>query len=143
MKRLKFRIPALFLLFALALSSCIPEDEVDPDYGDPRDKFVGTWRLTENEGYKNGLGISYTIIISYDPGNSAQVLLKNFCNAGNKYSAYGIVTTSRISIPAQEMAPGFLVSGTGNAAGKSGMNWEYVITAGGDQNRYTATAVKQ
>ena len=143
MKSEKIRIWALFFFVAMAFSSCVIDEDPDPDDGDVRDKFTGSWRFTETEGFKSDLGISYTVTITYDPGNSSQVLLRNFANAGGNYSAYGIVTTNRITVPAQELAPGFLVSGSGSLSGQDLMNWDYTIAAGGDQNYYTASASRQ
>lgn len=143
MKSGKIRIPALFFFMALAFTSCVIDEDIDPDDGDVRDKFIGSRRFTETEGFKSDLGISYTVTITYDPGNSSQVLLRNFANAGGNYSAYGVVTSNRITVPAQEIAPGFLVSGSGSSSGQNLMNWDYTIAAGGDQNYYTASASRQ
>lgn len=130
--------PALFLLLITFMAACVPEDEVEP--GDLRDKFTGTWRFTETPVVKSPDGVSFTVTITYDPNNSTQVLLKNFAQIGGQYAAYGIVTSNRITIPSQEVAPGFMVSGTGILAGSSHMDWDYTTIAGGDKETFTATA---
>ncbi|MEA5110679.1 MAG: hypothetical protein VB072_09645, partial [Lentimicrobium sp.] len=61
MKSGKIRIPALFFFMALAFTSCVIDEDIDPDDGDVRDKFIGSWRFTETEGFKSDLGISYTV----------------------------------------------------------------------------------
>ncbi len=143
MKRKPLMQLTLLMLMIFPLTSCVLDEDLDPYEMDPRDKFTGSWRVTETSGYKSTEGISYTITISYDPANSSQVLIRNFGNAGNAYSAFGIVTTGRITVPLQEIASGFLISGSGSSSGNTGMSWNYTITAGGDERTYQATAVKQ
>jgi hypothetical protein len=141
MKRPANSLYSLFLLMVLAITSCVPEDDLGPDTGDPRDKFLGSWLFNETPGARN-IDATYTVTISYDAGNSSQVMLRNFARAGGQYSAYGIVTSNRITIPTQEMAPGFIVEGSGTMSTTTKMNWEYTITAGGDMESFTATASK-
>ncbi|MBW6492273.1 MAG: hypothetical protein K0B15_13895 [Lentimicrobium sp.] len=142
MKTGNFKFKILIASLVLIMAGCLPEDDLDPITGDIRDKFLGTWRFTEKQIERGTDDISFSVTISYDPGNSAQVLLRNFAQLGNQYSAYGIVTGNRITIPTQEVSPGFEVSGTGTMSTINNMNWEYTTTAGGDQVSYTAKAVK-
>lgn len=37
----------LYLFTILATVSCVPEDDLGPDTGDPRDKFIGSWLFTK------------------------------------------------------------------------------------------------
>jgi hypothetical protein len=122
--------------------SCVPEGDLDPDSDDDRDKFVGTWRFDETKVSRSVDAINYTVTISYDPGNTSQVLLRNFANVGGSYSAYGIVTSNRITIPSQEITSGFRVSGSGTMSNLSTMSWEYTIIAGSDMESFTAVATK-
>lgn len=132
--------PALFLLLIAFLYSCVPEDDLET--GDPRDKFTGTWRFTETQVAKSADAVSFSVTITYDPSNTSQVLLKNFSNIGAQYAPYGIVTTSRITIPSQEGAPGFMVSGSGTLSGSNRMEWEYTTIAGSNMESYSAVASK-
>lgn len=122
--------------------SCVPEGDLDPDSDDERDKFIGTWRFDETPASREVDAISFTVTISYDPSNTSQVLLKNFAQIGGQYSAYGIVTNNRITIPSQEITSGFRVSGSGTMSNLSTMNWEYTIIAGSDMESFTAVAIK-
>ncbi len=142
MARKFFRIFAFFMLISSVMISCVPEEDLDPDADDVRDKFIGSWRFTETQVSRGIDGISYTVTISYDAGNSLQVLLKNFAQAGGQFSAYGIVTNNRITVPTQELSPGFTVSGSGTMSSLSSMDWEYTIIAGSDMESYTAVASK-
>ncbi len=131
----------LYLFTILATVSCVPEDDLGPDTGDPRDKFIGSWLFNETPAARN-IDATFTVTISSDAGNSSQVLLRNFASAGGMFSAYGIVTSNRITIPTQEIAPGFIVVGSGTMSTTTSMDWEYTITAGGDMESFTATASK-
>jgi hypothetical protein len=130
--------PALLLLIVTCISACEPEDDIDT--GDPRNTFTGTWRFTETPAAKNPDVISFTVTISNDPDNSSQVLLRNFAQLGGQYSPFGIVTSNRITIPSQEVTPGFIVSGKGTLSGTNNMDWEYTTIAGGEMESFTAVA---
>ncbi len=129
----------ILLLFSLSIFmvACTLEDDLDPISGDDRDKFTDTWMFFENEVSR---GASYSVTISNDPGNSSQVLLKNFGNMGHAYSAYGIVTTSRIEVPSQEIYSGITIEGSGRLVSSDEMEWTYSITGGGEYEEFTATA---
>ncbi len=129
----------LVVLATAFLTSCTLEEDLDPISDDARDKFIDTWMFYENEAVRAS---SYSVNITKDPGNSAQVLLKNFGNMGHAYSAYGIVTTSRIEVPSQEIYSGIIIEGTGRLISTDEMEWEYTITGGGELEAYTATATR-
>lgn len=130
------------MLLVLLMISCLPDEDLDPNAGDIREKFVGTWRFSETPIGRAADAVSYSVTISYDPGNSSQVLLKNFAQVGGQYSAYGIVTNNRITIPSQEVAQGFTLNGTGTMAGSTSMDWEYTTIAGSTMESFTAIATK-
>lgn len=131
--------PFLIIALAAMFFSACALDEDDPD-ADFRSNFIGTWRFNESEA-KSDLAF-YTVIISIDPQNSSQVLLKNFGNVGDFHSAYGIVTATRITVTSQNIAS-LTLSGTGNLLSNSLMAWSYSINDGADLIHYTATANKQ
>lgn len=131
------------LLFLLAITALILPacelDDVDPD-ADPRDKFVGTWRFDESP-LKSDLAF-YNVVITKDPGNTAQVLLRNFGNVGNFHSAVGVVAGSIIAVDSQTVAS-VTLNGTGTMTTSSLMTWTYSINDGADMNQFTAIAEKQ
>ncbi|NLN95079.1 MAG: hypothetical protein GX128_02780 [Bacteroidales bacterium] len=130
----------LFIALMLVLFPACELIDVEPDSNDLRDKFIGTWKFNEDEKKKSDLAF-YSVLISKDPTNSAQVLLKNFGNLGNFYTTYGIVTTNRISIENQ-LVVSIKISGTGTYSSTGIMNWTYTINDGADEITYTATAEK-
>lgn len=125
------------VIITLYLTSCTLDEDMGPISGDDRDKYTGTWLFSESPAARS---ISYSVTISNDPSNSAQVLLKNFGNMGNSYSAYGIVTSSYINIPSQEMSDGLFIEGQGSLTSTNTMSWTYTIEGGGDSQNYEATA---
>jgi len=130
----------IFTLMVLSIfSACTLDEDLDPINGDTRDKYTGTWLFAESPASRN---TSYSVTISNDPSNSSQVLLKNIGNMGNSYSAYGIATSSSITIPAQEIYSGITIEGTGTLTSADVMEWEYSITGGGDIEYYVATATR-
>jgi hypothetical protein len=135
----------LALFFGFLLTGC--ETTETPATGDDaRDPFIGYWQFLETGGYKSTKAQSYIVVISKDPSNSTQVLLKNFGNPGTQdISVIGIVTTSQIVVSEQNMTNGWVVEGTGKTSNptKTSMTWNYSITAGGDKLYYAATATKQ
>lgn len=140
MNRFISRPAFLFILFLLLLNSCTIDDVVDPQTGDDRDKYTGTWLFSETPAARS---ISYSVYITNDPSNSVQVLLRNMGNLGGSVSAYGIATSTRIVIPSQEAYDGVIIEGSGTVSGTNMMQWEYTITAGGDIESYSALATKQ
>lgn len=134
---------SLKILFAFIMlssfSSCTLDEDLDPLDGDTRDKYTGTWLFAESPASRN---TSYSVTISLDPSNSSQVLLKNIGNLGSSYSAYGIVTTSSITVPSQEIYSGITIEGTGILSSADVMEWDYSITGGGDIEYYVATATR-
>lgn len=121
------------------ISSCTLDEDLDPLDGDIRDKYTGTWLFSESPASRN---TSYSVTISLDPSNSSQVLLKNIGNFGSSYSAYGIVTSSSITVPSQEIYSGITIFATGTLTSADVMEWEYTITGGGDAEEYVATATR-
>lgn len=128
----------LLAMLALMLPACVL-DEDDPD-ADPRDKFIGTWRFDESP-LKSNMAF-YNVVITKDPGNTSQVLLRNFGNVGNFHSAYGVVAGSIIAVESQTVAS-VTLSGTGTLTTSSRMTWTYSINDGADLNQFTAIAEKQ
>lgn len=136
MKSYKLLLSLILLVF---MTSCAIEEDVDPDGNDVRDKFTGTWMFSESPAKKSS---SYTVTITNDATNSSQVILRNMANFGSSRSAYGVVTSSRIVIPSQEISAGMTIEGTGTMTSSTRMTWTYTIIGGGDSNDYTAVATK-
>jgi hypothetical protein len=126
-------------IFLSLISGCEPDNTDGPD-SDVRDKYLGTWLFSETSSSRSVNAI-YEVIITKDFSNSSQVLLSNF--GGSGATAYGIVTSSKITVPSQTISTDWLVDGLGNYTNSSTMNWSFSITAGGTKEDHTATATLQ
>jgi len=127
-------IKGLMFLMILGFLSCNLEDDILSDPGDDRDKFVSTWSVSETCFKAN-----YTVKITIDPSNSAQVLLANFGNPGPNYGpAVGIVAGNKIYVSTQNTGDGWTVNGTGTLQDTHTINWSYSLIIAG--NNYTCTS---
>ncbi len=137
MKKLKdLRLWGLILV--LGFLSCNPDDDIIVDPVDDRDKFFGTWSVNESCFKSN-----YTVTISADPNNSAQVLLANFGNPGPSYQAVvGLVAGSKIFVTNQVIGDGWTINGTGNLQGTQIINWTYTLVIGGNSLSCTSEYVR-
>lgn len=127
MKALRPFYLALILVF-FAWSSCEIVDD-DPDPTDPVQKFLGTWKVSETCTRMN-----YTVQISPDPGNTAQVLIYNFGNPGPGYNpAVGLVVSNTIYVQSQTIGEGWTVSGQGTYQSGGSMSWTYALIIGPGQ----------
>jgi hypothetical protein len=104
------------------LQACAIEDD-NTGYTDPRDKFIGTWSVSDQPGR-----INYTVNISKNPAQSTHVLLNNFADMGG--SANGLVVGSRIIIDKQEIGNDFLSNGTGTYISSGRLEFEFVLDDG-------------
>ncbi len=127
MKMLKdFKIWTLIIV--MGFLSCNPDDDTLVDPGDDRDKFLGSWAVNESCFKAN-----YSVTISADPNNSAQVLLKNFGNPGPNYNpATGLVAGTKIFVANQLIGDGWTINGTGTLQGNDIINWTYTLVIAGN-----------
>ncbi len=123
----------LFLLAGIGLTSC--EDLLDVDSGDPRDKLVDTWKVTETSGnYKSALEVYY-VEISKHQYDSARVVIFNFYNVDA--AAEAVLQGNTLSLPHQILEGGYTVSGSGQIQGSKANEiiWTYTVYDGsGEEN---------
>jgi hypothetical protein len=139
----------LLIFFAAVItinfSACEPVDEGSTG-GDIRDPFIGEWQFYESGLLKSAKSQSYIVTIAKDPGNSSQVILKNFGNSGSDdVTVTGLVTSSQIVVSSQKMSNGWTAEGSGSTTNpaKTAMSWQYSLTIAGSKETYTASATKQ
>ena len=114
---------AILLVVVFLFQSCAIED--DTEYSDPREKFVGTWNVSDQPGR-----INYSVNISKNPAQSTNVLLYNFADMGG--SANGLVVGNRIIIDKQPIGNDFLSNGTGNFISENRLEFTFVLDDGID-----------
>lgn len=131
----------LLILAALILTIFSCELLEDPDPSDPRDNFVGNWNVNEVSSLYGTTNYNVTII--YDPGNSSQVLIKNFYHFGLEIETYAIPTLTSITVPEQSVC-NHTVKGAGKlSSNKNSIDWTYSANDGADIDNVTATFTKQ
>lgn len=135
MKRV-YLILISFALIGTGFQSCSKDDDLFDD-GDARDIFLGSWSVVD-ECTKQ----SYRSTISYDPSNSAQVLISNYANL-NK-AAKAVVAGNSIVIESQDIGNGYTVSGYGKLSLNGEIiNWtSHNFETTGDLTECTATYTK-
>lgn len=120
----------------LLITACEPDTDLTTD---PRDNFVGTWTVSEQSSlYGNN---NYTAVIVLDPGNSTQVLIRNFYHFGMDEDTWAIPTISSITIP-QQIVCGHTVKGSGTR-NKNQITWSYTVNDGADIDQVTAVYTRQ
>jgi hypothetical protein len=113
-KSLKF-LPRFSFVFVLVFASCAEEEEILPD-ADPRDKFVGTWTVSETINQVNVPG--YTSVVILDTANTSRILISNPNNLGSSLSLKAIVAGNSLSIDLQNIS-GIPIQGSGTYSNNS------------------------
>jgi hypothetical protein len=125
-------LSVIFIFMALFFAACETDDPIVET--DERDKFLGLWSVAEDCNRLN-----YDVNVSYDPGNSAQVLISNFANPGPGYDpVVALVADDNIIVPEQQVGENWTVSGDGTYQNGT-VNWNYTLKIGG--NLLTCSAV--
>jgi hypothetical protein len=132
----KLRIPALFFIFLLSFTSCVEED-LDGLFGDPVERFTGTWKCVENGDINGNFG-PFTVQIVRKSDNSSEVLIKNFNYQGDAESARALIAGNTITIPRQKICDNTIeIIGSGTYR-----NGEFTMTYktndGADEENITA-----
>ncbi len=125
----------VFMIFMFTWVGCTvnTEDNVNPT--DARDKFLGTWSVSET-----CTRLDYDVVISLDPGNSSQVLVSNFAASGSNYDpAVALVTSNTIYVSSQTVGEGWSVNGTGTYQTNGTITWTYHLNITGTD--YNCTAI--
>lgn len=123
----------LIALLALQMPACLPEEE---ENGDPVEKFLGQWKVTETCNRMN-----YNVEIVNDPSASDQVLIHNFGNPGPGYDpVVGVVVGNNIYVDNQTTGEGWTITnGTGYYNSLTDkIEWDYTLTI--PPNEYNCSA---
>jgi hypothetical protein len=113
-KSLKF-LPRFSFVLVLFFASCAEEEGILPD-ADPRDKFVGTWTVSETINQVNVPG--YTSVVILDTANTSRILISNPNNLGSSLSLKAIVAGNSLSIDLQNIS-GIPIQGSGTYSNNS------------------------
>lgn len=119
-----FIFSLVFVLGACELDDIAPDD-------DPRDKFTGTWSVTDHE-----LKLNYEVTITNDPNNSVMVYLSNFAGSGAR--AHALAVGSSLVIETQTIGANWIVSGTATYRNSGLIEFPYSLVISGSQEERMA-----
>lgn len=129
----RYLLYPLIIISLLFAAACEDDTDLLPEE-DPRDKFLGVWKVNED-----CIRLNYDVNILYNPDNSSQVLIENFANPGPGYPpAVALVVGDRIFVEQQVIGDNWNVSGDGTL--DSGViTWEYDLLIGGNLYQCSST----
>lgn len=128
----KFLIPFVLLFGFLFIQSCAVTSD---DEGDDIEKYLGAWSVVDQAARLN-----YTVTISANPANSAEVLLNNFADLGT--NAVGLVVGNSIVIDSQSLGADFTVNGSGSYINSGKLEFDFTLNDGIDMDSRLAVFTK-
>ncbi len=137
-----YKFVAILVLVSISFSSC--EDVLDLLTDDPRDAFVGSWKVAEVNTLKYYEPVTYFVSIEKSPEDSTIVFISNFYDIGDNIEVEAIVSGGDISIQGQTVS-GFAIDGSGSIAfNDKTIDWSYSVDHGNEFIDYcSATYTKQ
>ena len=122
---LKSFVIVAFITFTF--EACQKDTETTPSTSTAdRDKFLGTWS-TRSTGAVFGT-LNFTMTISAGNSSPAQVVIKNFDNAGETTSTFAYISGSSISIQPQLVGPDS-IQGNGTYNSNATLTFDYIVNA--------------
>lgn len=140
MKNLRRAGVILASAFLFLLPACQPDDE-STEPTDERDKFVAAWSCTEVS--TNTAQTTFNVHINKSTTNSTDILMENFYNIGQAFSARATVSGSSLTIPNQ-IYNNKPLHGSGTMISNNTINMTYYVDLGsGNIDTCTATFTRQ
>lgn len=121
------------ILALLIFASC--EKDIFEDDIDNRDKFVGTWSVSDQILAK----ANYRVTITKDDQNSVKMWVSNF--NGLMEDAFVYIDNNEVELPEQDVS-GFIVNGDGVLQGQNTIKWIYWVNDGAEKYSIQATYQK-
>ncbi len=140
MKRNSKLLIIILFGFLISFASCTDED-LDDLFGDPVEKFLGTWRC-EEVGSISGGGWNYQVIITRNPANSAEILIQNFNLQGDSERARALITGNNMTIEKQLICDDTIeIQGSGTFSNGE-VNFSYTTNDGATLESFTGRFYK-
>lgn len=139
MKKLR-KLSSIFLLLVLSFQACQPDETEEPAPTDERDKFVASWKCTEQSN-QTGTNPAFNVHINKSTTNASQIVMENFYGMGFDKKPYAEVSGNSITIPTQ-IVSGNTIKGSGNLSGTSTINMNYTVNDGSTIDSVKATLTK-
>ncbi|MFW5757326.1 MAG: hypothetical protein ACOC4J_04855 [Bacteroidota bacterium] len=139
MKNYKSLLFIFLLLSLLNFTSCTDEiDELIPE--DATAKFLGTWTCQETgDGMNSDLNV-YTLNITRNPSNKAEVLISNFNQL--QETAIALVVSNSIFIESQKILNGTITIEGEGVFSNGEILLNYSVDDGADLENFTARYYK-
>jgi len=112
--------------------SCGTTDLNNDQGTNDRDKFLGTWNVSDQPARLN-----YQVTIKKSVASSDQVILDNFADLGT--GVVGLVVKNTIVIDQQDIGSGFTTEGTGDYINDKKLSFDFLLDDGIDKEQRKAT----
>ncbi len=128
----KYLLSVVFLLSVFLLGSCAITTE---DESDDIEKYTGTWSVSDQSAR-----INYSVTITANPSNSAEILLNNFADLGT--TAVGLVIGNSVVIDNQSLGSDYSVDGDGHYINSGKLEFNFNLNDGIDNEVRVAIFTK-
>jgi hypothetical protein len=122
----------IIALGIFSLQSCAvttDDDVVDME------KYVGTWSVSDQSSRLN-----YSVSITINPSNSAEILLNNFADLNS--TAVGLVIGNSVVLDSQQLGSGYSVNGSGSYVNSGKLEFNFSLNDGIDIESRIASFTK-
>ncbi len=99
------------------------------------EKYIGTWSVNDQNARLN-----YTVTITANPSNSAEILLNNFADLNR--TAVGLVVGNSVSIDTQSLGDSYSVNGSGSFINSGKLEFDFSLSDGIDTEARVAIFTK-
>ena len=128
----KYMLSVVLLLSVLLLGSCAITTE---DESDDIEKYTGTWSVSDQS-----VRINYSVTITTNPSNSAEILINNFADLGS--TAVGLVIGDSVVIDNQSLGSDYSVNGDGQYINNGKLEFSFKLKDGIDNEARVAIFTK-
>lgn len=139
MKKMKNPLFIFVMISLFSVTSCTDEiNDLIPD--DELEKILGTWTCEETgDGMNSDLNV-YSLTISRNPGNTAEVLISNFNQL--QETATALVVSNSLFIETQDILNGTITIEGEGAYSNGEILLNYSVDTGADLENFTARYYK-
>lgn len=128
----KYLLSVVLLLSVFLLGACAITTE---DESDDIEKYTGTWSVSDQSAR-----INYSVTITANPSNSAEILLDNFADLGT--TAVGLVVDNSVVIDNQSLGTEYSTYGDGNYINSKRLEFNFHLDDGIDNEGRVAVFTK-
>ncbi|OFX24786.1 MAG: hypothetical protein A2033_03920 [Bacteroidetes bacterium GWA2_31_9] len=137
----------LVVFISTLIYSCKPDEPIEPEPEDPRDKITGTWTCKETS--EDFGATTFTVSLRNHSSDNSKIWIDNIYNLSTSESTrsvYAILSDMSLSIPSQTVVnDAQIITGNGSISSNyKTINFSYTANDGsGDLDHITAIFTKQ